>query len=110
MKAVNAKKENKSPQGDNDSERKAISEILSEEWKRKTFIFVNKASENPERFVSGYEIYRKFNVRSTSNAYRFFKKLVELGYFRRPVEGNHPIAVRVTEAGKEMYDKLSPFL
>lgn len=94
---------------DADKERYAIGEIFSKEWKRRAFKFISKESENSNRFVSGYEIYRKFNVPSLSTAYSFTRKLTKSGVFKCPAEGPSK-AVRVTEFGKNLYNKLTSFL
>jgi hypothetical protein len=90
-------------------ELEIIGEIFSKEWKARAFEFIGKESENSNRFVSGYEIYRKFNVPSLSTAYSFTGKLTELAVFKSPIEGPSK-AVRMTEFGKNLYKKLGPFL
>jgi hypothetical protein len=87
----------------------AIGEIFSNEWKRKAFKFVVRECENPYRFVSGYELFRKFKVSSLSSVYDFIDKMVKLGVFRYPIEGSSR-KVRITDFGKELYIKIEPLL
>lgn len=79
-----------------------VEKIFSRKWRWKAFEFI--AKNGFERFVSGYELHRKFGV-SLPTAYEFVSSLVEYGICRYPMEIDSR-KIKITNFGLEIYEKL----